>query len=98
MSSNQVHRCPATRCTDVLQMYLATRIKERNNSQSAIHEHSPSSQNCKLNFSHNCFDVIDSGKINFETTGKEALYVKLKKPMLNKQLFLHGSSFALNLF
>ena len=78
--------------------HLATRVKEHGNSPSAIHEHLLSCQTCKLNFSHNCFDVIDSGKNNFETTVKEALHIKLKKPLLNKQLFSHGSSFVLNLF
>ena len=77
--------------------HLATRVKEHGNSQSAIHEHLLSCQTCKLNCSQSCFDVIDSGKNNFETTVKEALHIKLKKPMLNKQLFSHGSSFVLNL-
>ena len=27
-------------------------------------------------FTHSCFDVIDSGKNNFETTVKEALHIK----------------------
>ena len=58
---------------------FATRVKEHGNSQSAIHEHFLSCQNCKLNFSHSCFDVIDSGKNNFETTVKEALHIKLKE-------------------
>ena len=30
---------------------------------------------CKLNFSHNGFDVIDSGKNDFETTVKEAVHM-----------------------
>ena len=78
--------------------HLATRIKEHGNWNSAIHEHLLSCQNCKLNFFHSCFDVIYSGKNNFETTVNEALHIKLKKPMLNKQLFWHSSVFVLNLF
>ena len=52
--------------------HLATSIKEHGNSQSAINEHMLSCQICKLNFSYNCFDVIGTGKSNFETTVKEA--------------------------
>ena len=79
---------------DKTMCHLVTRVKVHGNSQSAIHEHLLSCQNCKLNFSHSCFDVVNSGKNNFETTAKEDLHIKLKKPMLNKQLF----SFVLNLF
>ena len=43
-------------------------------------------------------DNYNYGDNYFETTVKEALHIKLQKPMLNKQLFSHGSSFVLNLF
>ena len=43
-------------------------------------------------------DNYDYGDNYFETTVKEALHIKLQKPMLNKQLFSHGSSFVLNSF
>ena len=62
-------------------------FKRHGNSPSAIHEHLLSCQNCKLNFSHSCFDAIDSGKNNFETTGKEALHIKLKKPIQQATIF-----------
>ena len=50
------------RCIGKTICHLATRIKEHGNSQSAIYEHLLSYQNCRLDFSHSCFDVIDSSK------------------------------------
>ena len=50
----------------------------------------------KVNILH--FSVIDSGKNDFEVTIKEAFHIKFSKPIMNKQLFIQGSSFVLNVF
>ena len=41
---------------------------------------------------------MDSGKNDFEVTIKETLHIKVKKPIINRQLFSQGSSFVLNVF
>ena len=40
----------------------------------------------------------DHGRDDFETTIKEALYIKSSRPKLNKQLYTQGSSFILSVF
>ena len=42
--------------------------------------------------------IIDSGKNDFEITFKEGLHMKFRKPTINRQLFIQGSSFVLNVF
>ena len=80
--------------------HLATRVKEHGTSpsNSAVSNHLTSCETCKLNFSCDSFSIIDSGRNDFVVTIKEALYIKFKKPTINRQLFSQGSSFVLNVF
>ena len=77
--------------------YLATRVKEHGTSTSAVFDHL-ACETCKSNFSRHSFLIIDSGKNDFEITVKEALHIKFKMPTINRQLFIQGSSFVLNVF
>ena len=78
--------------TFTLVKHLATRVKENGTSSSAVSNHLSSCEIYKLNFSCDSFSIIDSGKNDFEITVKEALYIKFKKPTINRQLFTQGSS------
>lgn len=77
--------------------HLATRVKEHLSDKSAIYEHITHCIDCRTANITN-FSVIDSGYTDFEIKIKEALYIKKLKPVLNNQLFQHGSSYILNLF
>ena len=78
--------------------HLATRVKEHATSPSAIKDHLTSCSTCHSNYSHNNFTIIDSGNSDFEVSIKEALHIKRKNPILNKQLSTQGSSFHLKIF
>ena len=79
--------------------HLATRIKKHGTSASAIQDHLKNCAQCHSNFSNKNFSILDRGKNDFEISIKEALHIKAKKPMLNKQLsFSQGSNFALKIF
>ena len=78
--------------------HLATRVRERTTSPSAIKEHLSSCTTCKDNYSCKSFKVIDSANSDFEVSIKEALHIKYKNPNLNKQLSTQGMSFMLKIF
>ena len=80
--------------------HLATRVKEHGNSKlkSAVSNHLKICSYCREDFSCKMFDVIGFGRNDMEITIKEALLIKSKRPNLNKQLFMNGSSFVLNIF
>ena len=78
--------------------HLAVRVKEHGTSSSAIKDHLSSCDLCNSGYSMDNFSIIDTGRNDNETTIKEALHIKYKKPILNKQLYSHGSSFVLNIF
>ena len=44
------------------------------------------------------FSIVDSGHDELETTIKEALHIKYKKPKLNRQLYSQGASIVLGVF
>ena len=77
--------------------HLATRVREHDTSP-AVFSHLSSCETCKSSFSCNSFLIIESGKNDFEITVKEGLHIKFKKPAINRQLFIQGSSFVLNVF
>ena len=79
--------------------HLATRVKEHGTSASAIHDHLRTCDPCRSKFSIDNFQILDRGKSDFEISVKEALHIKSKKPMLNKQLAgTQGSCFSLSIF
>ena len=81
--------------------HLAVRVKEHGTSPSAVFEHFGVCERCKENFSVNSlgnFSILDHGRNDFETTVKEAIHIKRKRPSLNKQLYTQGTSFILNIF
>ena len=78
--------------------HLTVRVREHGNSRSAIFDHLQLCSRCKDNFSCNRFKILDRGRDDFETTIKEALYIKNSRPKLNKQLYTQGSSFILSVF
>ena len=78
--------------------HLTARVREHGNSRSAIFDHLQLCSRCKDNFSCNRFKILDCGRDDFETTIKEALYIKNSRPKLNKQLYTQGSSFILSVF
>ena len=78
--------------------HLVTRVKEHSNLKSAIHEHLIACDQCREAISCNLFTVLDTGRNDFEISIKEALHIKCKQPMLNKQLYSQGASFILNIF
>ena len=73
--------------------HLATRIKEHkySKSDSAIFFHLVECENCSLQYSSQLFQIIASGKNDFEISIKEALLIKKLKPSLNGQIFQNGS-------
>ena len=78
--------------------HLAIRVKEHKQGQSAIHDHLEGCTKCKQDYSCRAFSIVDSGRDEFETTIKEALHIKDKKPKLNRQLYSQGASFVLGVF
>ena len=78
--------------------HLATRIKEHGTSSSAIKDHLLSCETCNSNYSVDSFSIVDTGRNDYQTTIKEALHIKYRKPILNKHLYTQGSSFVLNIF
>ena len=103
LMANVVYKFQCLRDADCIYIgktmrHLAIRVKEHGTSASAINTHLSSCSICKSSFSCNNFSILDTGKNDFETTIKEALHIKAKKPSLNKQLQTHGSSFLLNIF
>ena len=78
--------------------YLTTRVKEHGTSPSAVANHLSSCETCRSNFSCNMFSIIDSGKNDYETTVKEVLHIKFKKPTINRQLFTQDTSIVLSIF
>ena len=79
--------------------HLAIRVKEHFTRPSAIRSHLIDSvHECKESFDINNFRILNTGKDDFELYIKEALYIKYRKPYLNKQLNHNGACFALNIF
>ena len=79
--------------------HLAIRAREHFSRPSAIHSHLiNSNHNCKQSFEINKFRILNTGRNDFELYIKEALYIKYRKPYLNKQLKYNGASFALKVF
>jgi hypothetical protein len=71
------------------------RRKEHLKGNSPIHSH--------INDCHVCqnspnFEILDSGRNDFNLKIKEALYIKYRKPSLNTQIFQNGSQYSLNIF
>ena len=79
-------------------MILRISLGEHKHANSAVFDHLNDCQVCYDRFSVDLFKILDSGRNDFETTFKEALYIKSHKPMRNRQLYTQGSSFILNIF
>ena len=56
--------------------HLTVRVREHGNSHCAIFDHLQLCSRCKDNFSCDRFKILDHGRDDFETTIKEALYIK----------------------
>ena len=80
--------------------HLITRIEEhKKQDTSAIHKHLSNCGDCqKSGVDISKFEIITTGRSDFEVTIKEALYIKKLNPVLNKQLFQKGASHLLELF
>jgi len=72
------------------------RFMEHRRGGSAISSHSQECQHCQ-DFSLHNFRILNSGKSDFETRIKEALYIKYSWSVLNNQLINKGSEFFLNI-
>jgi len=75
---------------------FTTLFIEHRRGGSAISSHSQECQHCQ-DFSLHNFRILNSGKSDFETRIKEALYIKYSRPVLNNQLINKGSEFFLNI-
>jgi hypothetical protein len=78
--------------------HLAIRSKEHFTRQSAIFDHIKNCQTCSQSSTIDNFEIIDTGKFDFDLYIKEALHIKYNKPKLNTQLVHQGAAFRLNLF
>ena len=77
--------------------HLAIRVDEHctGTKNSAIQTHR---QLCTCSPDINDFKIVCSGKSDLDIKIKEALYIKKRKPKLNRQLYQNGSNFVLNIF
>ena len=79
--------------------HLVTRSKEHFSGQrSAISDHLKECPICRKNADIDKFSILATANSDFELRIKEALYIKSKKPRLNRQLSQQGSAFFLNVF
>ena len=78
--------------------HLFIRMKEHKKPNSSIGSHLLSCNSCCKNYSINSFKILASGTSDYDIRVKEALLIKIKKPILNDQLLHNGSSFFLNIF
>ena len=77
--------------------HSATRVREHFSGNSTIFQHISSCNACNHSIIEN-FHILSNGNNDFDNKVKEALYIKKKKPPLNKHLHQHGASFLLNVF
>ena len=68
--------------------HLFTRVNEHltSDKSSHIYKHLSESLNCRLLNSLNSFKILDQSSTEYELRIKEALYIQLNKPSLNKQV------------
>ena len=68
--------------------HLTTRINEHlfTDKKSHIYKHLQESESCKELANNDCFSILDYAKTSYQRKIKEALYIKWRKPSLNKQV------------
>ena len=75
-----------------------TKPNQRQNGDSAIMRHLlECNECCKSDLNEN-FNILDTGRGDFDLKIKEALYIKYNNPNLNRQIFQQGSSYLLKVF
>ena len=67
---------------------LSTRINEHlhTDKKSHIYKHLQESERCKELANADCFSILDYSNTTYQRKIKEALYIKWRKPSLNKQV------------
>ena len=78
--------------------HLFIRSQEHYKQNSQIHNHLKSCNSCKSSNLFNNFSVLFKSNKDFDLQIAEALFIKEKRPYLNKQLSGEGASFLLNIF
>ena len=68
--------------------HLSTRINEHlhTDKKSHIYKHLQESERCKELANADCFSILDYSNTTYQRKIKEALYIKWRKPSLNKQV------------
>ena len=77
--------------------HLTVRSKEHFQRESPIRNHIQSCSKCKYSDMSN-FNILNSGRTDYEIRIKEALYINNLKPILNRQIPHSGASYFLNVF
>ena len=69
--------------------HFEQRVKEHlsTDTSSAINKHLKENPHCKNSCNNTCFSIIDRAHSRFQLIVKEALYIKIKKPVLNLKVF-----------
>ena len=78
--------------------HLVARVKEHKSNRSQIGMHLSNCTVCNHSFNCNSFKVLGSSRNDFEVQIKEALYIKLLNPPLNRNVLNNGTSFFLKVF
>ena len=104
MKSNAVYKFTCSR--DASRFYigktkrhLTTRIEEHKKTKSAVNKHVAECEACQQSgIMVKNFEIIGTGRSDFEVTVKEALLIKKLNPAFNRLLFQKGASHLLDFF
>ena len=92
LKSNLVYIFSCTGCnacyTGETERHISTKINEHlhTDKKSHIYKHLQESERCKELADADCFSILDYSNTTYQRKIKEALYIKSRKPSLNKQV------------
>ena len=68
--------------------HFEQRVKEHlsTDTSSAVFKHLEENSHCRNVCNNNCFSILDRAHTRFQLCVKEALYIKMKKPILNQKV------------
>ena len=68
--------------------HFEQRVKEHlsTDTSSAVFKHLEENSHCRKVCNNNCFSILDRAHTKFQLCVKEALYIKMKKPILNQKV------------